>query len=321
MSYFTRNHKVLTAAIALTASLAFLGGAAACGSSSDSSSAKPKVDFLISTMDNPFFVEMKAGAEKEAKAKGIDLFIADGKNDPTTQQHQAEQAQTRGAKVVIMNTVDSDAAAAPTKKLLNQKIPVVVVDRGVTGVTTDSFIASNNVEGGRKAADALAKSIDEKGEALVLLGQSGSDTTTDRTKGFEEQIKKYPNIKVVSSQAADFDLSKAVKVTTNMMQAHPTATAIYAENDEMALGAIKALGDKAGKDVKVIGYDGTPDGLAAVKAGTEYADVAQQPRKLGAKAVDAAYDIIKGKKVQKQELIPVVTVTKDNLSEFETSSK
>lgn len=134
--------------------------------------------------------------------------------------------------------------------------------------------------------------------------------------GFAEGLKAYPDIKVVAKQPADFDRTKGLDVMTNLVQSHPGITGVFAENDEMALGAVKALGSKAGTSVSVVGFDGTPDGLKAVGAGTLYASVAQQPSELGRIAVQNAVKAAKGDTVEKTVKVPVKVVTRENVADF-----
>lgn len=196
------------------------------------------------------------------------------------------------------------------------KIPVIAVDRTVSGAKVTSFIASDNVAGGRQAAKNLAASIGEKGNVLVLQGVAGTSATRDRGKGFAEGIKAYPQIVVVGEQTANFDRATALDVTTNLLQAHPGVSGIFAENDEMALGAIQALGSRAGTSVMVAGFDGTDNGLTAIKAGTLTSTIAQQPAQLGALAVDQALDAVTGKKGSPIVAVAVVSVTTSNVSQY-----
>ena len=129
-------------------------------------------------------------------------------------------------------------------------------------------------------------------------------------------MKAFPDIKIVAKQTANFDRAAALDVTTNLLQANPGVSGVFAENDEMALGAVQALGAKAGKDVKVVGFDGTTDGLAAIKAGTMVASIAQQPAKLGQLAVEQAAKALKGDKVDATVPVSVVTVNKTNVGDF-----
>lgn len=292
-------------------------GTAGCNRTSTSAGASgDKITLALSTLNNPFFVEVRNGAQAEAKKRGVQLDVVDAQNDSAQQANQLQTAATGSTKAVIINPVDSDAAGSSVTALNKADIPVVAVDRTVNGADVASFIASDNVAGGEQAAADLAKAIGGKGTILVLQGQAGTSASRDRGKGFEEGLAKYPNIKVVGEQTANFDRATALDVTTNLLQAHPDVNGIFAENDEMALGAIKALGSKAGSSVKVVGFDGEADGIKAIEDGTLAATVAQQPAKLGALAVDQAVAAIKGK-AKKTVQVPVVTVTKSNVSDFQ----
>lgn len=307
--------KTFRAGLAIVCAGTLMAGTVACGSTS--SSGGDKVALLVSTLNNPFFVDLRDGAQAAAKDLGVDLMVSDAQNDSSTQQNQAQNAQSQGAKAVIINPVDSDAASPAVAPLLSSNLPVISVDRSVTGEDVTSHIASDNVAGGAQAADELAKAVGEKGKVIILQGTPGAASTRDRGDGFKKEIKKYSGIEVVAEQTANFDRAEALDVTTNLMQSNPDVVGIYAENDEMALGAIQSLGSKAGVDVKIFGFDGTEDGLKAVSNGTMVGTIAQQPKELGKKAVEAAVKAIKGESVEKTESIEVKTVTKGNVADFQ----
>ena len=307
--------KTFRAALAIVCAGTLMAGTVACGSTS--SSGGDKVALLVSTLNNPFFVDLRDGAQAAAQDLGVDLMVSDAQNDSSTQQNQAQNAQSQGAKAVIINPVDSDAASPAVAPLLSSNLPVISVDRSVTGEDVTSHIASDNVAGGAQAADELAKAVGEKGKVIILQGTPGAASTRDRGDGFKKEIKKYSGIEVVAEQTANFDRAEALDVTTNLMQSNPDVVGIYAENDEMALGAIQSLGSKAGVDVKIFGFDGTEDGLKAVSNGTMVGTIAQQPKELGKKAVEAAVKAIKGESVEKTESIEVKTVTKGNVADFQ----
>lgn len=307
-SIFRKTTAVITAA-AMALSLT------ACNR--DSAGGGGNVTLALSTQTNPFFVQVRDGAQEKADELGINLNIQDASDDAATQTNQLNNAATSGAQVVIVNPTDSDAVVPAVESLNKANIPVIAVDRSSNGGDVASFVASDNVAGGEQAADVLAEAIGEEGEILVLQGIAGSSASRDRGKGFKDGIAKYPNIKVVAEQTANFDRTKGLDVATNLLQAHPDVKAIFAENDEMALGAIEALGARAGSDVVVVGFDGTSDGLAAVKDGKMYATIAQQPGELGAKAVEEASKLIKGESVTAEIPVEVVTVNKDNVGDFE----
>lgn len=286
-------------------------------STADNGAAAPvKVTLSLSTLNNPFFVEVRDGAKAEAKKLGVQLDILDAQNDSATQANQLATAASNNSKAVIVNAVDSDAAGPAVTALNKSNIPVIAVDRTVNNAKLTSFVASDNVAGGEQAAELLAKSINEKGSILVLQGVAGTSASRDRGQGFTEGLKKFPGITVVAKQTANFDRATALNVATNLLQAHPDVVGIFAENDEMALGAIQALGDRAGKDVKVVAFDGTDDGLKAIKAGTLVGTIAQQPRNLGKLAVEQAVKAIKGKSVDATVPVKVVSVTSKNVDEF-----
>ncbi|MDR0959138.1 MAG: substrate-binding domain-containing protein [Propionibacteriaceae bacterium] len=310
-----RSLAACAAALCLTLSLS------ACGrgetSSDDDSGEKTyNVTLALSTLNNPFFVDVRDGAQDEADAQGVTLDVIDAQNDATTQSNGIQTAVVAQADGIIINPVDSDAAAAAIQPALDASLPVVAVDRAVNGATVDSYIASDNVAGGSQAADALAAAIGETGSIIVLEGQAGASANRDRIEGFTEGIAAYPNITVVAQQTANFDRTEGLDVTTNLLQAHPDVVGIFAANDEMALGAIQALGARAGAEVKVVGFDGSEDGLAAVEAGTLTATIAQQPKELGATSVRVMVQILKGETVEATQSVAVETVTSENVADF-----
>ncbi|MCC8479794.1 substrate-binding domain-containing protein [Streptomyces globisporus] len=283
---------------------------------SGSSGSTKKVGMSLSTLNNPFFVQMKEGAQAEAEKAGIDLTVTDAQNDASQQANQLQNFTSSGVSSIIVNPVDSDAVGPGARSANKADIPVIAADRGVNKADTATLVASDNVAGGKLAADALADKLGGKGSIVILQGTAGTSASRERGAGFAEGLKAYPDIKVVAKQPADFDRTKGLDVMTNLIQSHPGVTGVFAENDEMALGAVKALGSKAGKSVSVVGFDGTPDGLKAVEAGTLYASVAQQPAELGKIAVQNAVKAAKDEKVASTVKVPVKVVTRKNVADF-----
>ncbi|MFB6668841.1 ABC transporter permease/substrate-binding protein [Streptomyces parvus] len=283
---------------------------------SGSSGGTKKVGMSLSTLNNPFFVQMKEGAQAEAEKAGIDLTVTDAQNDASQQANQLQNFTSSGVSSIIVNPVDSDAVGPGVRSANKADIPVIAADRGVNKADTATLVASDNVAGGKLAADALADKLGGKGSIVILQGTAGTSASRERGAGFAEGLKAYPDIKVVAKQPADFDRTKGLDVMTNLIQSHPGVTGVFAENDEMALGAAKALGSKAGKSVSVVGFDGTPDGLKAVGAGTLYASVAQQPAELGKIAVQNAVKAAKDEKVASTVKVPVKVVTRKNVADF-----
>ncbi|MET9252355.1 substrate-binding domain-containing protein [Streptomyces sp. NPDC003717] len=310
-----KRRQALTYLIAAVVAVAVVGATSLLHGGS-SGGKDQKIGLSLSTLNNPFFVQIRAGAQEEAEKRGVDLTVTDAQNDASQQANQLQNFTSSGLSSVIVNPVDSDAAGPSVRAANKSDIPVIAVDRGVNKADTAALVASDNVEGGKLGAKALAEKLGGQGTIVILQGQPGTSASRERGAGFAAGLKAYPGIKVVAKQPADFDRTKGLDVMTNLLQAHPDIKGVFAENDEMALGAVKALGAKAGKSVQVVGFDGTPDGLKAVESGTLYASVAQQPKELGRIAVDNALRAAGGKATQQTVKVPVKVVTKDNVAGF-----
>ncbi|MFI6465578.1 substrate-binding domain-containing protein [Streptomyces sp. NPDC050528] len=311
----SKGKQATTYALAAVVTIAIVGATSFLHNDS-STSAKPKLGLSLSTLNNPFFVQIRSGAQAEAKKLGLDLTVTDAQNDASQQANQLQNFTSSNYGAIIVNPVDSDAASNSVKAADKAKIPVIAVDRGVNKAAVDTLVASDNVVGGELAAKTIATKLGGTGKIVILQGQAGTSAARERAEGFAKGLKAYPGIQVVAQQPADFDRTKGLDVMSNLLQAHPDVQGVIAANDEMALGAIKALGSKAGTSVSVVGFDGTPDGLTAVKQGTLYASVAQQPSQLGKIAVDNALRAAQGKKVETTVKVPVKVVTKENVAGF-----
>ncbi|MFF8189538.1 substrate-binding domain-containing protein [Streptomyces bobili] len=310
-----KGRQAVTYGLAAVVTVAVVGATSFLHSGSSSTS-NPKVGLALSTLNNPFFVQIQSGAKAEAKKLGVDLTVTDAQNDASQQANQLQNFTSSGYDAIIVNPVDSDAAGPAVRAADKAKIPVVAVDRGVNKAPTNTLVASDNVAGGELAAKTVAEKLGGTGKIVILQGQAGTSAARERAEGFAKGLKAFPGIQVLAQQPADFDRTKGLDVMSNLLQAHPDVQGVIAANDEMALGAIKALGSKAGKSVQVVGFDGTPDGLTAVTNGTLYASVAQQPSELGRIAVDNALKAFQGKKVSETVKVPVKVVTQENVAGF-----
>lgn len=317
----TEKVKGRTAAVLCAAALAITAGCGSGGTTGDEAGGDGEqlsIGMSISTLNNPFFVAMRSGAEGAAESAGADITVQDAQNDAATQANHLQTFLTQGTAAVIVNPVDSQAAAAPVREAGEADVPVVAADRSVVGANTATTVASNNVEGGKMAARTLADAVGESGTVVVLQGTPGTSAARDRGNGFQQAIENFENITVAARQPANFDRTEALNVMTNVLQSHSDVEGVFAQNDEMALGAIEALGDRA-SDVPVVGFDGTPDGLEAVQQGTMHATIAQQPEKLGKRSVELAIQAARGEQIPGEVKIPVQAVTQDNIDEFRGS--
>ena len=188
---------------------------------------------------------------------------------------------------------------------------MITVDRAANGGTVAAHIASDNVAGGRMAADYVGTRLRGKGSVVMLEGIPGSSAARDRGKGFREGLKQYPGIALVASQTADFDRAKGLAVMENILQAQKKIDAVFAQNDEMALGAVQAIeAAKRGREMFVVGFDAIADALKAIREGRMAATIAQQPKEMGRLAVEAAATVLKGGTVPHFTPVPLRLVTK-----------
>lgn len=264
---------------------------------------KVTMGLAISTLNNPFFVELKEGAEAAAKRLGVDLVVVDAQNDANRQLASIENLIQKGVDVILVNPTDSTAVVPAIKTANRAGVPVITVDRGATGGEVATHIASDNVAGGRMAGEYLAKLLGGKGRVVELEGIPGTSAARDRGLGFNEVMKKYPGLQVVARQEAGFDRAKGLTVMENILQAHPQIDGVFAHNDEMALGALKAISAANRAGIEVVGFDAVDDAVRAVKEGRLAATVAQKPAEMGRLAVESGLKVVQGQKVD--EYIPV----------------
>lgn len=269
--------------------------------------AQDTIALTVSTLDNPFFVSLKDGAQKKADELGYKLVVLDSQNDPAKELSNVEDLTVRGAKVLLINPTDSAAVGNAVAIANRNKIPVITLDRGAAKGDVVSHIASDNVAGGKMAGDFIAQKLGNGAKVIQLEGLAGTSAARERGEGFKKAVDEH-KFAVLASQPADFDRTKGLNVTENLLASKGDVQAIFAQNDEMALGALRAIG-AANKKVLVVGFDGTDDGVKAVKSGKLAATVAQQPELIGSLGVETADKILKGEKVEAKIPVALKVVT------------
>ncbi len=267
------------------------------------------IALVVSTLNNPFFVTLKEGAEARATELGYKLLVLDSQNDPSKELANVEDVLNKKIALMMINPTDSDAVRSAIRAANRKKVPVVTLDRGANSGKVVSHIASDNVQGGMMAGDLIKKVLNGSGKVVELQGVPGASATRDRGQGFNDSIKAAAGITVVASQTADFDRTKGLNVMENILQAQPEIDAVFAHNDEMALGAIKAI-QATNRPIIVVGFDGTDDAVAAVKTGSLLATVAQQAGRIGAIGVETADRILKGGAVAEYTPVPLQVITR-----------
>ncbi|CAI6311646.1 ribose ABC transporter substrate-binding protein RbsB [Bacillus subtilis] len=260
------------------------------------------IGLSVSTLNNPFFVSLKKGIEKEAKKRGMKVIIVDAQNDSSKQTSDVEDLIQQGVDALLINPTDSSAISTAVESANAVGVPVVTIDRSAEQGKVETLVASDNVKGGEMAATFIADKLGKGAKVAELEGVPGASATRERGSGFHNIAEQ--KLQVVTKQSADFDRTKGLTVMENLLQGHPDIQAVFAHNDEMALGALEAI-NSSGKDILVIGFDGNKDALASIKNGKLSATVAQQPELIGKLATEAADDILHGKKVQKTISAPL----------------
>lgn len=270
------------------------------------------IGFSISTLNNPFFVTLKDGAEKAAKEAGVTLNVVDAQDKTSKQISDIEDLIQKKVSVILINPTDSAAVVSAVESANKANIPVITVDRASNGGKVVAHIASDNVKGGSMAADYIMKSLNNKGNIVELQGIAGTSAARDRGKGFHNVVDGKADVKVVATQPADFDRAKGLTVMENILQGNKDIQAVFAHNDEMALGAVSALQAAGKSNILVVGFDATDDAVKAVKDGKMAATVAQKPDLIGKTALETAIKVAKGETVDANIPVALDLITKDN---------
>jgi len=251
----------------------------------------------LSTLNNPFFVTLKEGAEAKAAELGVRLIVVDSQDDPAKEAVNMEDLIQQKVDAILVNPTDADAIVPSIMKANAAKIPVLTIDRGASGGEIVAHIASDNVAGGKMAAEFLVDAIGGSGKLVELEGIAGTSAARDRGEGFNAVVGAVSSIEVVARQTANFNRAEGLSVFENILQAQPRIDGVFAHNDEMILGAIEAAKAAGRADIVFVGFDAIDDAIAAVQDGSLAATVAQQPDVIGALGVETANRYLMGESV------------------------
>ena len=267
------------------------------------------VGVSMALFDDNFLTILRTAMQKEMQKEGVKSQVEDAKGDVAQQLQQVQNFIGQGVDAIIVNPVDTNAVKPIIDQATKAGIPLVFVNRRPQITLTDkmAYVGSDSVLAGRLQMEALAKAMNGKGNVAILLGDLANESTRDRTKGAD--------IKIVQKQTAKFMRNDAVDVVSNWMTSGEDIQAIASNNDEMAIGALQALGSNP-KHILIAGVDGTPDALQMLKNGKMIATIFQDAKGQGEGAVDAAVKLANGEKVEKVIDVPYQLITKENMSEF-----
>ncbi|MBK5246474.1 MAG: ribose ABC transporter substrate-binding protein RbsB [Peptostreptococcaceae bacterium] len=268
----------------------------------------PTIGLVVSTLNNPFFVDLKDGAQAKADELGAKLIVLDSQDNAATEMSNVEDLITQGVDLIMINPTDSDAVGNAILAANEAGIPVITLDRSANAGEVISHIASDNVAGGKMAGEFIVDTLGGAGDVVELEGIPGASAARDRGQGFNEAIATS-SIVVVAKQTANFDRAEGLSVMENILQSQPKIDAVFAHNDEMALGALQAI-KASGRDILVVGFDATADAVAAVEAGDMAATVQQLPKDIGGNGVATAMKVIAGDTVDAYIPVELALVTK-----------
>lgn len=299
--------KVLVLLLVLIMAVAMFG----CGGGATEEPAAEEgatIGLVVSTLNNPFFVDLKDGAQAKADELGATLVVLDSQDDSATEMSNVEDLITQGVDLIMINPTDSDAVGNAVTAANEAGIPVITLDRSANSGEVVAHIASDNVAGGKMAGEFMVEQLGGKGKVVELEGIPGASAARDRGEGFNAAIAGS-GLEVVAKQTANFDRAEGLSVMENILQAQPEINAVFAHNDEMALGALEAI-KASGRDIMVIGFDATDDAVKAVQAGEMAATVQQLPKEIGGMGVDTAMKVIAGETVDAYIPVDLALVTK-----------
>jgi len=265
---------------------------------SDSGDGDIVVGVSLSTLTNPFFLDVQEGIIDAAGENNVAVHVVGADDDAAVQSAGIDDLLQLDLDLIIINPVDAEAIVT-TIEYINDShdIPVITLDRSSDGGVMVSHVASNNVAGGVQAAEFIVENVGEGAIVVELEGQPGASAARERGEGFNSVADNSLN--VVARQTANWNRAEGLSVLESILQAHPDIDAVFAHNDEMAMGAIEAL-RAVGMldDVLVVGFDGIDDALEAIAAGEMAATVAQQPVLMGRMALEAGVDYLAGNQVE-----------------------
>lgn len=281
-----------------------------------------KIAVLPKGTAHPFWKTVHAGADKAAKELGVEIMWkgAENESDRKQQVDLVNTFATSDVDGIVLAPLDSQAIVTPVEAAIQKRKPVVVIDSALNTEAISSFIATNNIQGGREGAKQLAKVMGEKGKIILMRYMAGSASTDNREAGFLEEIAKYPNIEVVSKDQYGMDTRELAKSTaSNLLQKYgKDIQGIFCPNESTAFGMLRALENMnlAGK-INFVGFDASEPLVAGLEEGKIHGLVAQDPFGMGYLGVKTVVAVLNGEKVEKRIDTNLFVITPENLKSEE----
>ena len=275
------------------------------------------IGVTLLNLSNEFIVKLNQAMAAKAKELGVKLIVNDAERSADRQNQQVESFIAQKVDAIILNPCEVEASSPAVEKALAAGIPIVNVN-SETKSTPTAFVGSHDEESARIAMEYIAKRLNGQGNVVMMQGFMGQAAQIKREQGARDILAKQPGLKLLTDQTAEWDRAKGMSLMENWIQSYGVKiTAVFAQNDEMGMGALLALEQAKLKDkVIVVSVDAIADALQAVKSGRLDATVFQDARGQGATAVETAVKIIKKQPYDKQVFLPFQLVTKDNVAHY-----
>ncbi|MDX3105047.1 substrate-binding domain-containing protein [Nonomuraea angiospora] len=274
------------------------------------------IGFSQATQQSPFYVQLREGAEAAAKEAGAKLYFADAGGDVTKQNNDIQDLITRQVDVLLINPVDPQGVQPGIAAAKAAGVSVVTVDRPVPEGAV-AHVGRDNKAMGALVGKRLSEQLGAKGGKVIeIRGDAGGAVARDRSAGFHAAVAANPKIKIIEGSYSDYVRSKAVTAMQDLLQVHPDVAAVYAHNDDMALGALQVLKENGKDKVLVAGVDGLMEAVKQIPSGQYVATALNDPISLGAKAVETVLKVRKGEKVEPSIDAGTALIDTDNAAEY-----
>lgn len=323
----TNNLLRLAASLMLIAVITLVGcnsNSATQDTGTGNAADKQKVAVIVSTLNNPWFVVLAESGKENATKLGYEAVVFDSQNDPSKETAHFDNVIASGYAAVLFNPTDADGSIANVRRAKEANVPVFCMDREINATDAAvSQVLSDNYSGCVALGQHFVKEVGESGTYVELLGLTGDNNTRNRSDGFHSVVDRYPDLKMVAQQSADFDRAKALEVMETLLQSNSDINGVFCGNDAMAMGAYQAL-LAAGKDkqVKVFGFDGADDVVNMIKEGKIVATGMQFPKLMAKTAAESADKYLKGDRSLPQKVpVAVELVHQGNVDKYGSFGK
>lgn len=280
--------------------------------------AKMQFAFCVSHQQNDFIRGATLTIQASAEKAGVQMTVLDGNQNAEKQAGQVENLITQGIDGILIEPISREGLAPAIAACKEAGIPVITFNQRVANQeAATSFVGVDMVQGGVMEMEEAAARLNGRGNIVILHGPMGGDAQVGRDQGYRSVLARYPEIRVVAEQSANWVRGDSYSIMENWIQSGKAIDAVVSQNDDMALGALKAVEEaKLGAKIRVFGLDATPDGLRAIQAGRLACTISQNADRQGAIAVNALIDAALGKEVSPEYIIDHVLITQENVDQY-----